>query len=243
LLVHMRAERVLFVGDVLMPYFGAPFTEEGGVDGLLASIEQIGALQPRYLLHGHEPLTRIVASTQMLDDLRVQLIWLRDEVLRAIQEGRERSEIQQANLIPPTLARSPTSVHLAYLVMRENLINRVFDQNSGYWQNGLQGLDALTRDDFGAALLEYLGVSDSQLTAAVERMQSDGRHELAAALLRWTHSRIPGNSSLATLRRTTYLKLMEKYQEFNPFKFIVYAGEIDQTTAQMNKAPERDGGA
>ena len=51
----------------------------------------------------------------MLNDLRVQLIWLRDEVLRAIREGRERGEIQQANLIPPTLARSPTSVHLAYL--------------------------------------------------------------------------------------------------------------------------------
>jgi hypothetical protein len=238
----MPAERVLFVGDVLMPYFGAPFTEEGGVDGLLASIEQIGALQPRYLLHGHEPLTRIFASTQMLNDLCVQLIWLRDEVLRAMREGRERSEIQHANLIPPTLARSPTSVHLAYLVMRENLINRTFDQNSGYWQNRMQGLDALTRDDYGAAL-EYLGVSDSQLTAAIERMHRDGRHELAAAVLRWTHARIPANPALATLHRATYLKLMEKYQEFNPFKFILYAGEIDQTTAQINKAPDRDGGA
>ncbi len=26
---------------------------------------------------------------------------------------------------------------------------------------------------------------------------------------------------------------MEKYQEFNPFKFIVYAGQIDQSTAQI----------
>jgi glyoxylase-like metal-dependent hydrolase (beta-lactamase superfamily II) len=241
--VHMPAERVLFVGDVLMPYFGAPFTEEGSVDGLLDSIQQIDGLQPRYLLHGHEPLTRIFSSTEMLNDLRVQLVWLRDEVRRAMREGRERGEIQQANLIPPTLARSPTSVHLAYLVQRENLINRVFDQNSGYWQNGMQGLDALASADYGEALLEYLDIPDSQLIAAIERMQSDGRHELAAALLRWTHSRLSESPTLATLHRTTYLKLMEKYQEFNPFKFILYAGEIDQPTAQINEDPTRDAGA
>ena len=35
LLVHMPDEGVLFVGDILMPYLGAPFTPEGSVDGLL----------------------------------------------------------------------------------------------------------------------------------------------------------------------------------------------------------------
>ena len=235
LLVHMPAQGVLFAGDVVMPYFGAPFTEEGSIDGLLTTIEEIDALQPRYLLHGHEPLTRIFASTEMLNDLRVQLIWLRNEVLRAIREGKGRGDIQQANLIPPTLARSPTSVHLAFLLMRENMINRVFDQRSGYWENGLQGLDALTDADYGTALAEYLGVSEGQLAAAVERMQGDGRHELAAALLRWTHSRFPESPRLAAAHRSTHLKLMEKYQEFNPFKFILYAGQINQTTAQISK--------
>ena len=137
MLIHMPAERGPdFVGDVLMPYLGAPFTEEGGLDGLLASIEQIEALAPRLLLHGHQPLTRIFTSTTMLNDLRVQLIWLRDEVLRAIRDGGERGDIQQANLDPPTLARSPTSVHLAYLVLRENLINRTFDQVAGTGRTG-----------------------------------------------------------------------------------------------------------
>jgi hypothetical protein len=27
------------------------------------------------------------------------------------------------------------------------------------------------------------------------------------------------------MERVAYLKLMEKYQEFNPFKFIVYSGK------------------
>ena len=121
MLIRMPEQGVLFVGDILMPYFGAPFAEEGSPEGMLAAIEQVSALKPRLLLHGHEPLTRVFDSTEMLDDLRVQLAWLREAVLREMARGSERGEIQQANLVPPTLAGSPSSVHLAYLLMREHM--------------------------------------------------------------------------------------------------------------------------
>ncbi len=237
LLVHMPDEGVLFVGDILMPYLGAPFTPEGSVDGLLEAIDQVHTLKPLHLLHGHEPLTRTFSSTAMLDDLRIQLAWLRDEVLRAMKGGAERGVIQQANLVPPTLSSSSSEVHLAYLLVRENMINRLFQQNSGYWQNGLHGLDALTDADYGAALVDYLGLSDKQLAAAAERMIKDGKHELAAAMLRWAQTRSPDSTQLNASRRLAYLKLMEKYQEFNPFKLIVYSGQINQPIAQMNETP------
>lgn len=237
LLIHMPQHRVLFVGDILMPYLGAPFVEEGSVDGLLAAIDQVHALKPRNLLHGHEPLTRVFSSVAMLDDLRVQLAWLRDEVLRAMHNGEERGAIHAANLVPPTLERSDSNVHLAYLVLRENMINRLFDQNSGYWQNGLHGLDALTDAERGEALVDYLGVSDAQLASAAERMVADGKHELAAAVLRWAQPRFANSARLDAVRKLAYLRLMEKYQEFNPFKFILYAGEIEQSTAQIEAPP------
>jgi glyoxylase-like metal-dependent hydrolase (beta-lactamase superfamily II) len=240
LLIHMPEQGVLFVGDILMPYLGAPFVEEGSVDGLLAAIDQVHALKPRHLLHGHEPLTRIFMSTAMLDDLRVQLVWLRDEVLRALQDGTDRGDIHTANLMPPTLERSDSNVHLAYLVLRENMINRLFDQNSGYWQNGLHGLDALTDTDRGEVLVDYLGVSEAQLASAAERMVADGKHELAAAVLRWAQPRFANSARLDLMRKVTYLKLMEKYQEFNPFKFILYAGQIDQSIAQIDAPKFRD---
>lgn len=235
LLVHMPDESVLFVGDILMPYLGAPFVPEGSVDGLMEAIDQVGLLKPRYLLHGHEPLTRIFSSTAMLNDLRIQLTWLRDAVLRAMKDGAERGVIQQANLIPLTLANSTSEVHLAYLVIRENMINRLFQQSSGYWQNGLHGLDALTDADHGAALADYLDLSDTQLAAATERMIRDGRHELAERYIRWGHARFPDSPRLNASRRLTYLKLMDKYQEFNPFKLIVYGGEIHQPVGQINE--------
>ena len=234
MLIHLPDAGVLFAGDILMPYFGAPFVEEGSIDGLLASIAQVGQLKPRLLLHGHEPLTRIFTSTAMLDDLAIQLTWLRDEVRREIVAGTTRAGIQQANLVPPGLESSSAGVHLAYLVMRENMINRLFERDSGYWQNGLQGLDALTDADRGAALVDYLGVSDAQLARAAERMVADGKHELAAALVAWGLARSPNSPALASAHHLANLKLMEKYQEFSPFKFILYGGQIDQTLPQVN---------
>ena len=238
LLVQMPDAGVLFVGDILMPYLGAPFIPEGNVDGLVEAIDQVNTLKPRYLLHGHEPLTRIFTSTAMLNDLRVQLTWLRDEVLHAIKAGTERGVIHRANLVPPTLPSSPSEVHLAYLVIRENMINRLFQQYSGYWQNGLRGLDALTDADHGTALVDYLGLSDSQLATAAERMMKDGRHELAANYLRWGQARLANSPQLNESSRRAYLKLMEKYQEFNPFKLIIYAGEINQPVVQINETAE-----
>jgi glyoxylase-like metal-dependent hydrolase (beta-lactamase superfamily II) len=235
LLIHMPQHGVLFVGDILMPYVGAPFLEEGSVDGLLAGIDQVDALKPRVLLHGHEPLTRIFDSTGMLSDLRVQLAWLRDQVIRRLAQGDTRSALHRANLTAPTLEHSPSSVHLAYLLFRGNVIDRLFDQHSGYWQNGLQGLDALGDADHGAALVDYLGIGEAQIVAAAERMVADGRHELAASMLRSAQARLPTSDRLRSAHRLVHLKLMEKYQEFDPFKFILYAGQIEQSTPQVNE--------
>jgi glyoxylase-like metal-dependent hydrolase (beta-lactamase superfamily II) len=240
MLIHMPDFGVVFAGDILMPYIGAPFAEEGSIDGLLAGIDHVNPPKPRLLLHGHEPLTRIFNSSQMLSELRAPLGWLRDQVLREMALGTSRATIQQKNLVAPTLEKSGSSAHLAYLVMRENIINRVFDQHSGYWQNGLQGLDALSDADHGAALVDYLGLSEARIVAGAHRMIADGRHELAAATLRAAAARLPSSGRVRDAQRVVYLKLMEKNQELNPFKFILYAGQIDQSTMQMGSRRNSD---
>jgi hypothetical protein len=64
-------------------------------------------------------------------------------------------------------------------------------------------------------------------------MIADGKYELAATTLEWTKGRFAGSKSLDNVRRLTYLKLMEKYQEFNPFKFIIYSGQIPAQAPQL----------
>ncbi len=181
--IHLPDLGVMFVGDFIMPYLGAPFVEEGDFQGLLDAIDVVVEKHPQYLLHGHEPLTRNFASASMLAQLKTDLVWLHEQVLTAVRRGDERGMIHQANLIPPGLLSGPPEVYQPYLILREHAIDRLYDQNVGYWRADLQGLDHLTRADRAELLVDYLGVSERQLVKTVERLAADGKYELAASLL------------------------------------------------------------
>jgi glyoxylase-like metal-dependent hydrolase (beta-lactamase superfamily II) len=231
--INLPDQGVLFVGDFIMPYLGAPFVEEGDLQGLMDAIDIVAQKNPRYLLHGHEPLTRNFTSASMLAQLKGDLVWLREQVLTAIRHGDERGAIHQANLIPPGLLKDQPDVYQPYLILREHVIDRLYDQNVGYWQPDLQGLEHLTRADHAELLVDYLGVSERQLVKTVEDLTADGKYELAASLLESAGHRFEGSSSVANARRLVYFKLMEKHQNTDPFKFIVYSGKIREQTPQM----------
>jgi glyoxylase-like metal-dependent hydrolase (beta-lactamase superfamily II) len=231
--IHLPGQGVLFVGDFIMPYLGAPFVEEGDLQGLLDAIDTVVHKNPKYLLHGHEPLTRNFASPAMLAQLKIDLAWLREQVLTATRRGDERGAIHQANLIPPGLLNGQPDVYQPYLILREHVIDRLYDQNVGYWQPDLQGVEHLTRADHAELLVDYLGVSERQLVKTVERLTADGKYELAASLLESSGDRFGRSASVANAKRLVYLKLMEKHQNTDPFKFIIYSGKIGEQTPQM----------
>src|SRR5271170_2328866 len=231
--IYLPDQGVMFVGDFIMPYLGAPFVEEGDFQGLLDAIDVVVAKHPQYLLHGHEPLTRNFASVTILAELKTDLVWLREQVLTAIRRGDERAAIYQANLIPPGLLGGQPEAYQPYLILREHVIDRLYDQNVGYWQPDLQGLDHLGRADRAELLVDYLGLSEKQLVRTVERLVADGKYELAASLLESSESRFERSTSVTNAKRLVYLKLMEKYQNTDPFKFIIYSGKISEQTPQM----------
>jgi glyoxylase-like metal-dependent hydrolase (beta-lactamase superfamily II) len=231
--IHLPDQAVMFVGDFTMPYLGAPFVEEGDLQGLLDAIDIVVQKQPKYLLHGHEPLTRNFASPAMLAQLKTDLSWLREQVLNAVRRGEDRAAIQDANLIPPGLLSGDPDVHVPYLIMREHVIDRLYDQNVGYWQADLQGVDHLGRADREQLFVDYLGLSERQLVKAVEHMAADGKYEIAASLLESSRGRFEHSESVANVERLVYLKLMERYQNRDPFKFIIYSSKIKEQTPQM----------
>ena len=232
--IHMPELSVMFVGDFIMPYLGAPFAPEGDLRGLLDAIDMVVQKNPKFLLHGHEPLTRNFGSPAILAQLKVDLGWLREQVLAAIRRGEVRASIQQANLVPPDLLPGNPDVYLPYFLMREHVIDRLYDQNVGYWQADLTGLDHLGRADREDLLVDYLGVSEKQLTKAVERLVADGKYELAASLLESSGDRFKNSESVAKAKRLVYLKLMEKNQNTDPFKFILYSAKIEEQTPRMS---------
>ena len=106
LLVHLPDSDVLFVGDVFMPYFGAPFLPEGSPEGFFEMLAVIRSLKPRLLIHGHPPLTENFTA-EALPGLEAALRELYQRTLRGIGEGRPLVEILHENILPASLREHP----------------------------------------------------------------------------------------------------------------------------------------
>jgi alkyl sulfatase BDS1-like metallo-beta-lactamase superfamily hydrolase len=169
----------------------------------------------------------------MLAQLKTDLGWLREQVASAVRRGDERASIYAANLIPPDLLSGNPDVYLPYLLLREHAIDRLYEQSVGYWQADLQGLDHLGRADRAELYVDYLDLSEQRLVKAAERLVADGKYELAASLLDSLRGRFGHSESVARVERLVYLKLMEKYQNSDPFKFIIYASKAGEQVPQM----------
>src|SRR5499433_3846191 len=234
MLVYLPEEKVMFMGDVIMPYLGAPFDEDGDLQGLFDAIDAVVSRNPQHLLHGHEPLTRVFSSPLILSHLKMDLEWLRDQVLTAIRRGDERATIHESNLIPPGLLANQPDTHQPYYILREHVIDRIYDQNVGYWEANLQGLAHSGRMDRAELLVDYLGLSEAQILNAEDRLAADGRYEIAADLIESAQAKFPASDSVRRAKRFAYLKLMEKNQNTDPFKFIIYSGKIGEQTPQIN---------
>jgi alkyl sulfatase BDS1-like metallo-beta-lactamase superfamily hydrolase len=162
------------------------------------------------------------------------LAWLRDQVLTAIRRGTERAAIHEANLTPPDLLANQPDAYEPYYILREHVIDRIYDQNVGYWEANLNGLAHPSRKDRAELLVHYLGLSESQIVKAAERLSADGKYEMAADLIESAEGKFPGSDSLKRAKRFAYLKLMERNQNTDPFKFIIYSARIGEQTPQIN---------
>src|SRR5262249_48247102 len=242
MLIHLPDEKVMFVGDIIMPYLGAPFVEEGDLEGLLDAIDVIVSRNPQYLLHGHEPLTRQFSSALILSHLKTDLAWLREQVLTAIRRGDERAAIHEANLIPQDLLANQPDAYEPYYILREHVIDRLYDQHVGYWEANLQGLAHPSRADRADLLVEYLGLSESQIVKAADLLTADGKYAMAAELLETAEPKFPNSAALKRAKRFAYLKLMEKNQNTDPFKFIIYSAKASEQTPQINPKDVKETG-
>ena len=78
-----------------------------------------------------------------------------------------------------------------------------------------------------------------RLTPRLDRdLTAGGKYELAVSLLESSGDRFARSTSVANAKRLVYLKLMEKHQNTDPFKFIIYSAKIGEQTPQI-AAPKR----
>ena len=221
LMVHLPASGVLFTGDVLMPYLGQPFADEGSPEGFLAALAFIGSLRPRLLIHGHTTLTEQFTA-EAITGLQAALTQLHGEVLDGIRDGRTLPDILAEASLPAVLREHPTAV-VPYLVIRDHFTERLHHQRTGYWQPDLRGLEPATAAEHAAALDLLAAGSEEPFAAAAATLISQGDHGLALQIIQPGLLRHPASTTLAGLRATALHRLMEQYQQTDPFKFLIYA--------------------
>ena len=223
----------MFMGDVIMPYLGAPFVEEGDLEGLFDAIDVIVSRNPQYLLHGHEPLTRNFSSPLILSHLKTDLTWLQDQVLAAIRHGDERAAIHDANLIPPDFLGTQPDAYLPYYILREHVIDRLYDQNVGYWQANLQGLAHPSRTDHAELLVDYLGSPEGKIVKSSGASLRRRQVRDSSGVVRNRRAKVPHSDALK--RKAVRLSEADgKESEHGSFKFIIYSAKAGDETPQIN---------
>jgi len=222
LFIKLNSPDVLFVGDTIMPFIGAPFIEEGSPDGFIAAARLVEALNPQVILHGHRPLTDFFDNVDAFANFHPHISWLINEVRAQIKEGRTAVQIHNDNLIPDSLYADGASQQF-YLVTREHIINRLYDQSVGYWQTDYEGLRSLGANDYGTFLSRYLTVDEDEIASALAKMIKAGDYHMTERVVRWARTQWPESQRLIALQRLVALQLRAKYQAYNPFKFILYS--------------------
>ncbi|HEY5988400.1 MAG TPA: MBL fold metallo-hydrolase, partial [Streptosporangiaceae bacterium] len=124
LMVYLPASGVLFTGDVMMPYLGAPFFAEGSPEGLLDALRLIAELNPRLLVHGHTALTELF-TVDAVPGLLAALTELRERSLAGIGRGLTLTGLLKSNVLPEVLREHPAAAG-PYLVVRDHFVQRLY---------------------------------------------------------------------------------------------------------------------
>lgn len=236
LLVHLPGLATIFVGDIVMPWYGEPWVNEGFMDSAIDSIDAVLGRKPKHILHGHHPLTALYGP-QQLEAFRTHYVWLVKTVRKHIEQGFSAKDIVRLNLVPPGLQDQP-EVYLSFLAARDNVIARTADHMTGIWQEDRtgqdpQGLDSLTSADYGRMLERHFGLSANGAAKAIRKMLRDGDNELALKFAIAAEQRFGPGPALTALKQEAGDRLRSAIQFFDPFRFVTYTEMIGQEHKPM----------
>ncbi|MBO0838541.1 MAG: hypothetical protein J2P28_23925, partial [Actinobacteria bacterium] len=221
LMAYLPATGVLFTGDVMMPYLGAPFFAEGSPAGLLDALALIARIGPRQLVHGHTALTELFTAGTV-PGLLSALTEVRDESLARIRREQALTDVLDANLLPETLHQHPAAV-VPFLVIRDHFVQRLYQQHAGYWQPDGSGLEPVSAAQRAAALNLLADGRPERFAEAARALLAQRDAALALEIATAGLTSHPQDADLTVLRRQALYRLMERHQLQDPFRFLIYS--------------------
>ena len=140
-----------------------------------------------------------------------------------IEHGNMLVEVLHQNLLPSALRAHPQAV-IPFLVARDQLIKRVYHQRTGYWKPDGEGMEVFASKEWAAALDLLGGKKEEAFVQSVQALLDRRDDALALKLTDLGLLNYSTSQTLTNLRRRALDRLREKYQQLNPFKFIIYSG-------------------
>ena len=221
LMAYLPESGVLFTGDVMMPYLGAPFFAEGSPEGLIETLRFIAELRPRTLVHGHPVLTELF-TTEAIAGLLAALTELREHAVASIRGGTTLTKLLDTSHLPEVLREHPAAVG-PYLAVRDHFLERLYHQRTGYWHSDGQGLEPVAPVERAAALDLLAGGKPEPFADVARSLLAQRDYALALEIATAGLGRHPEAEELARLRQEALHRLMERYQLQDPFRFLIYA--------------------
>jgi len=220
--VFDRAHGLLFVGDAFMPYVGAPFVGEGSTAGYIAATREVQRYAPARVIHGHPPLTRYWTAAAM-PGLTSALSELAEHVAIGLHDARPIAEALHDNFIPRSLIATPAAA-MPFAVVRDAFIQRIYRERAGYWAGDGSGMDELTSAEWAAVLDKLVRGSAARFARTVEDLVSRGDAPMALRLADLGLRAHPADGALVAARARALAMLQARFQQVNPFRFIIYTG-------------------
>lgn len=236
MLIHFPGLSSVFVGDVVMPWYGEPWVNEGFASSATVVMDKVLALQAKRILHGHHPLTRLYGS-DTLGCYRHMHDWLVGITKTYVTHGYSSKDIIRLNLLPPGLAAHP-EVTLAFVAARDNVIARVADELVGIWREdhsgqSPEGLDTITANERARLLTGYLGLGERQVVRVLKRMITGGDNELALQFAVAAEHAFGATGDITEVKAEVADRLPSIAQFTDPFRFTTYSEMIDRPHPAM----------
>ena len=226
MLIHFPKLSTVFVGDLVMPWYGEPWVNEGYASSATDAIDRVIHLNAEHVLHGHHPLTMLYEG-ENLALYRDMHAWLVETTQWFAKRGYSSKDIIRLNLLPPALVEHPGAT-LAFVAARDNVIGRVCAELVGIWREDRtgqspEGMDAITAVERGRLMKDYLGLSEAKAVRSLKRIIAGGDNHLALQFAVAAEEAYGATAEISAQKTVAAERLRGIGQFVDPFGFTAYS--------------------
>ena len=113
---------------------------------------------------------------------------------------------------------------MPFAVTRDTFIQRMYRDHAGYWAADGSGMDEFTQQEWATVLDLLAGSDGDRFEKTLADLLSRGDAPLALHLANLGLRAHPGHAGLQRSRKRALAMLQARFQQVNPFRFIIYTG-------------------